>query len=61
MPPVDVHLVEVPQPRSPYGIKGVGEIGLVPTAPAVAAALHAYDGRWRTSLPMRVATSADDD
>jgi len=27
----------VPQPKSPYGIKGVGEIGLVPTAPAVAA------------------------
>ena len=44
--------VEVPQPRSPYGIKGVGEIGLVPTAGAVAAALHALDGRWRTKLPM---------
>ena len=40
MPPVDVILVERPQPRSPYGIKGVGEIGLVPTAGAVAAALH---------------------
>ena len=46
-------LVEVPQPRSPFGIKGVGEIGLVPTAPAVAAALHAVDGEWRTTLPMR--------
>ena len=44
MPPIDVELVEVPQPRSPYGIKGVGEIGLVPTAPAVAAALHDLDG-----------------
>ncbi|MFI5044941.1 MAG: molybdopterin cofactor-binding domain-containing protein [Acidimicrobiales bacterium] len=52
MPPVDVKLVEVPQPRSPYGIKGVGEIGLVPTAGAVAAALHALDGQWRTKLPM---------
>ena len=28
MPPVDVILVEAPQPDSPYGIKGVGEIGL---------------------------------
>jgi len=55
VPPIDVQLVEVPQPRSPYGIKGVGEIGLVPTAPAVAAALHDYDGRWRSSLPMRAA------
>jgi aldehyde oxidoreductase len=60
MPPIDVQLVEVPQPKSPYGIKGVGEIGLVPTAPAVAAALRDYDGQWRTSLPMRPKFSADD-
>ena len=53
VPAIEVRLVEVPQPRSPFGIKGVGEIGLVPTAPAVAAALHAVDGEWRTSLPMR--------
>ena len=46
-------LVEEPQPRAPYGIKGVGEIGLVPTAGAVAAALHDLDGEWRTTLPMR--------
>ncbi|HEY8058583.1 MAG TPA: molybdopterin cofactor-binding domain-containing protein, partial [Acidimicrobiales bacterium] len=52
MPPVDVILVESPQPNSPYGIKGVGEIGLVPTAGAVAAALHAHDGQWRSQLPM---------
>jgi len=53
VPEIEVQLVEVPQPRSPYGIKGVGEIGLVPTAPAVAAALHALDGEWRTTLPMQ--------
>jgi xanthine dehydrogenase molybdenum-binding subunit len=53
VPPIEVILVEVPQPRSPYGIKGVGEIGLVPTAGAVAAALHEADGQWRTTLPMR--------
>ncbi len=53
MPQIEVRLVEVPQPRSPYGIKGVGEIGLVPTAPAVAAALHAHDGQRRHTLPMR--------
>jgi len=52
MPEVDVRLIESPQPDSPYGIKGVGEIGLVPTAGAVAAALHAHDGGWRHSLPM---------
>ena len=52
MPDVEVILVEAPQPDSPYGIKGVGEIGLVPTAGAVAAALHEVDGQWRNRLPM---------
>jgi xanthine dehydrogenase molybdenum-binding subunit len=60
VPPIEVQLVEVPQPKSPYGIKGVGEIGLVPTAPAVAAALRDYDGQWRNSLPMRPKFAADD-
>jgi xanthine dehydrogenase molybdenum-binding subunit len=53
MPELEVMLVESPQPNSPYGIKGVGEIGLVPTAGAVAAALHDLDGVWRNSLPMK--------
>ncbi len=52
MPPVEVILVEAPQPNSPYGIKGVGEIGLVPTAGAVAAAYHDIDGIWRNRLPI---------
>ena len=59
MPPVEVILVEVPQPNAPYGIKGVGEIGLVPTAVAVAAALHAHDGQWRTELPMAHAANRE--
>ncbi|HEX9855668.1 MAG TPA: selenium-dependent xanthine dehydrogenase [Acidimicrobiia bacterium] len=54
MPDVEVILVEAPQPNAPYGIKGVGEIGLVPTAGAVAAAFHDVDGVWRTKLPMQV-------
>jgi xanthine dehydrogenase molybdenum-binding subunit len=52
MPPVDVILIESPQPNAPYGIKGVGEIGLVPTAGAVAAAYHELDGEWRNHLPI---------
>jgi xanthine dehydrogenase molybdenum-binding subunit len=51
-PPVDVILIEVPDPVGGYGTKGVGEIGMVPTAAAVAGALHAFDGVRRTSLPM---------
>ena len=53
VPEIEVILIEEPQPRAPYGIKGVGEIGLVPTAGAVAAALHDLDGGWRAQLPMR--------
>ena len=53
VPPIETILVERPQPRAPYGIKGVGEIGLVPTAGAVAAAHHDLDGEWRAALPMR--------
>ena len=58
MPPVDCLFVEEFQPEGPYGAKGVGEIGLVPTASAVAGALHAFDGKWRTQLPMRDSTAA---
>lgn len=61
VPPIDVILVESPQPNSPYGIKGVGEIGLVPTAGAVAAALHDLDGKWRNTLPMRGNKDANED
>ena len=53
MPPVEVIGVEVPDPLGPYGAKGVGEIGLVPTAGAVANALCAFDGVRRTRLPLR--------
>ncbi len=45
--------VEVSDPLGPYGAKGVGEIGLVPTAPAVANAFYQFDGIRRRSLPMK--------
>ena len=55
MPPVEVIGVEVPDPLGPYGAKGVGEIGLVPTAAAVANALYQFDGVRRTKFPMKLA------
>jgi xanthine dehydrogenase molybdenum-binding subunit len=58
MPEVEVILVEVPDPVGGYGAKGVGEIGLVATAAAVAGALAAFDGVHRTALPMRDAPAA---
>ncbi len=53
MPELEVIGVEVADAHGPYGAKGVGEIGLVPTAPAVANALRQFDGVRRTSLPLR--------
>jgi xanthine dehydrogenase molybdenum-binding subunit len=61
VPKISVQLVESAQPNSPYGIKGVGEIGLVPTAGAVAAALHDFDGVWRSKLPMKREDSSSED
>jgi CO/xanthine dehydrogenase Mo-binding subunit/aerobic-type carbon monoxide dehydrogenase small subunit (CoxS/CutS family) len=52
MPQVDVILIEVPDEVGGYGAKGVGEIGCVATAGAVAGALHSYDGKRRFHLPM---------
>jgi xanthine dehydrogenase molybdenum-binding subunit len=58
MPEVDVILVEDYEPEGPFGAKGVGEIGLVPTAPAVAGALEAFDGVRRYTLPMKDSPAA---
>ena len=58
MPAVEVILVEEPEPEGPFGAKGIGEIGLVPTAAAVAGALEAFDGVRRTRLPMKDSPAA---
>ena len=50
---MEVILLEVPSAEGPMGAKGVGEIGLVPTAAAVASALYAFDGITRYKLPMK--------
>ncbi|MHA1258400.1 MAG: molybdopterin cofactor-binding domain-containing protein [Candidatus Heimdallarchaeaceae archaeon] len=52
MPEVEVILVEEPEEIGGFGSKGVGEIGLVPTAGAVAGAYHQFDGKWYTELPI---------
>jgi xanthine dehydrogenase molybdenum-binding subunit len=58
MPSIECLFVEEHQPEGPYGAKGVGEIALVPTAGAVAGALHAFDGVRRTTLPMKDSPAA---
>jgi len=52
MPEVEVIGIEEKDPVGPYGAKGIGEIGMVPTAAAVANALCNYDGKRRHQLPM---------
>src|SRR6202047_3451279 len=58
MPQVDVILIEVPDEVGGYGAKGVGEIGCVATAGAVAGALFSYDGIRRFRLPMEDSPAA---
>ncbi len=58
MPEVECIFVEEHQPEGPYGAKGVGEIALVPTASAAAGALRAFDGIFRTRLPMKDSPAA---
>ncbi len=54
MPEMEILGIEIPDTYGPYGGKGVGEIGLVPTAAAVANALCQYDGKRRRNLPMSI-------
>lgn len=58
MPEIETIFIEEPDPETPYGTRGVGEIGLVPTAPAVAGALYKFDGIRRTQLPMKDSAAA---
>jgi aldehyde oxidoreductase len=52
-PPIEVIGVEVTDPVGPYGAKGLGEIGLIPTAAAVANAFTLFDGIKRYELPLK--------
>ncbi|MCB0155455.1 MAG: xanthine dehydrogenase family protein molybdopterin-binding subunit, partial [Anaerolineae bacterium] len=54
MPEMEIIGIEVADPYGPYGAKGVGEIGLVPTAGAVANALYQFDKVRRYELPLHV-------
>jgi xanthine dehydrogenase molybdenum-binding subunit len=58
MPEMELIFIEEADPECPFGARGVGEIGLVPTAPAIAGALFRYDGVVRTRLPLRDSRAA---
>ena len=52
LPMIETVIVEVPNPRHPYGVRGVGEVPIVPPIPAVANAIHAATGVRLRDLPM---------
>ncbi len=52
LPMIDAIIVEVPNPAHPYGVRGVGETGIVPPIPAVANAIHGATGCRIRDLPM---------
>lgn len=52
IPEIESIIIEKNKTELAYGAKGVGEITLVPTAPAVQAAYYKRDGIFRTSLPL---------
>ncbi|MDQ8730676.1 xanthine dehydrogenase family protein molybdopterin-binding subunit [Bradyrhizobium sp. LHD-71] len=52
LPMIDTILVEVPNPKHPQGVKGVGEVPLVPVMAAVANAVHNALGKRFYALPM---------
>ena len=52
-PEIEAVIVEKNKEELAYGAKGVGEIVVIPTAPAIQNAYFKYDGEFRTSLPLQ--------
>ncbi len=53
MPPVRMDVLELGDPRSPYGLKGVGEPPAISSGPAIAAAIRTASGRPINRVPVR--------
>jgi CO/xanthine dehydrogenase Mo-binding subunit len=52
LPMIDTVIVEVPNPMHPHGVRGVGEVPIVPAIAAVANAIHDAMGIRLQQLPM---------
>ena len=52
LPMIDTIMVEVPHPAHPYGVRGVGEVNIVPPAGAVANAVYQATGVRMDKLPI---------
>jgi CO/xanthine dehydrogenase Mo-binding subunit len=49
---VDSIIVEHPDPRGPYGVRGMAEMPYLPLAPALVAAVHDATGVWFDDFPL---------
>jgi CO/xanthine dehydrogenase Mo-binding subunit len=58
LPMIDAVIVEVPNPGHPYGVRGVGEVPIVPPPAALANAIYRAVGVRMTQLPMTPARTA---
>ena len=52
MPMIDTVIVEVPNPKHPYGVRGIGEVPIIPPMAAIANAIENATGLRFQSLPM---------
>ena len=52
LPKIETILVEVPNPQHPYGVRGVGEVPIVPPIAAVGNAVARATGVRMVDLPM---------
>lgn len=52
LPMIDTVVVEVTNPGHPFGVRGVGEVTLIPPMAAIANAIHNAVGTRLTNLPM---------
>ena len=53
VPTIETIIVEVPNERHPFGVRGIGETGIVPPMPAISNALRDALGVRLTELPMK--------
>ena len=58
LPMIDAVVVEVPNPNHPYGVRGVGEVPLVPPLAALSNAIYDATGVRMRELPMNPASVA---
>ena len=52
LPMIEAVIVEVPNPGHPYGVRGVGEVPIVPPPAAIANAIYQAVGVRMQELPM---------